>query len=68
MGAMEWKAGYDAGTEPYETPDLVKAYYKQNGRYPAFWSNPVVKDWIPGTGTIGGFLASVTVASSLFWH
>ena len=45
LTAMEWKAGYDAHAAPYVTPDAIKAYYRQNGRYPASWTNDVVKSW-----------------------
>ena len=45
LTAMEWEEEYDPAAAPYVTPDAVKAYYHQNGRDPAFWSNGVVQAW-----------------------
>jgi hypothetical protein len=45
LSAMEWKSQYDASAPAYVTPDVVKSWYKQNGRYPASWDDPVVKSW-----------------------
>ena len=49
MTAMEWKAKYDADAAPYVTPDVVKTYHQQNGRYPAKWDNDLVKAWFTET-------------------
>jgi hypothetical protein len=45
MSAMEWTDGYDANAATYITPDVVKAYYQNNGRYPSSWSSDEVKEW-----------------------
>lgn len=45
LTAMEWKERYDADAPPYITPDPVKAFYQQNGKYPASWTNSLVRDW-----------------------
>lgn len=45
LTAMEWKARYDADAAPYITPDPVKAFYQQNGRYPSSWTSSVVQSW-----------------------
>ena len=45
LTTMEWKDGYDADAPPYITPDPVKAFYRQNGKYPASWTNSLVQDW-----------------------
>ncbi len=51
MTAMEWKEGYDADAAPYMTPDVVKAYYQQNGRNPASWTNDIVRTWFTHPGS-----------------
>ena len=48
MSAMEWTSSYNASAAPYVTPNLVKSYYQQNGRYPASWTNPDVTAWFTG--------------------
>ena len=49
LTAMEWKEGYDPAAPPYVSPDAVKAYYQQNGRGPASWTNGVVQAWFTET-------------------
>ena len=51
LSAMEWKSQYDASAPAYVTPDVVKTWYKQNGRYPASWDDPVVKSWFIDAST-----------------
>jgi hypothetical protein len=53
LSAMEWKDQYDAAAAPYVTPDVVKAWYNEHGRYPATWSNATVEVWFTGTGPPG---------------
>ena len=45
LTAMEWKEEYNPAAALYVTPDAVKAYYQQNGRGPASWTNDVVQAW-----------------------
>lgn len=45
MTAMKWKANYDANAAPYVTPDVIKSYYRTNGRFPAVWDNKLVQSW-----------------------
>ena len=45
LSDMEWKDSYNASAGPYVTPDVVKNWYKQNGRYPTTWTDDVVKSW-----------------------
>lgn len=45
LSALEWKDQYDAVAAPYVTPDVVKAWYNEHGRYPASWSNATVEAW-----------------------
>ncbi|KAL6721484.1 hypothetical protein ACLMJK_000588 [Lecanora helva] len=49
LSSMEWREGYDADAAPYVTPTVIKNYYHENGRYPAVWSNPIIKDWFGPT-------------------
>ena len=51
MTAMEWKTMYDADAAPYVTPDVVKKYYQDNGRFPAKWDNDLVKAWFTRSET-----------------
>jgi hypothetical protein len=53
LSAMEWKDQYDAAAAPYVTPDVVKAWYTEHGRYPASWSNATVEAWFTGTAQPG---------------
>jgi hypothetical protein len=50
MSAMEWTDGYDPNGATYVTPDVVKEYYQNNGRYPASWSSDDVKGWFTVDG------------------
>ena len=52
LTAMQWKTSYDPNAAPYITPDAVKAYYAQNGRYPASWSKPVIGNWFTNPGPV----------------
>ncbi len=47
---MAWKSSYDASASPYITPDAVKSFYTQHGRYPAQWDSGVVEDWFKNPG------------------
>ena len=42
---MEWKSSYDPSAAAYVTPQLVKSYIQQNGKYPSTWANSVVEEW-----------------------
>ena len=46
---MRWKDSYDATTDPYATPQMVKDYYAHNPRYPAsLLENNVQRNWFTG--------------------
>ena len=50
LTAMRWKNGYDAATEAYETPSVVKSWYSANGRYPVRWDDPAIEQLMKGDG------------------
>ena len=43
LTAMQWSDSYDANAEPYKTPDVVKAWYRENGTSPATWDDPALE-------------------------
>lgn len=43
LTAMKWSDSYDANAEPYQTPDVVKAWYRENGSSPAKWDDPALQ-------------------------
>lgn len=51
---MEWKSSYDADAGPYVTPDSVKSYTQQNGRYPSEWEDHVIEEWFTNPGKSAG--------------
>ena len=53
LSAMEWKDQYDAAAAPYVTPDVVKAWYNEHGRFPVSWSTATVEAWFTGTAQSG---------------
>ena len=50
---MEWKSSYDADAGPYVSPNSVKSYSQQNGRYPSQWDDPTIEDWFTNPGKCG---------------
>ncbi|KAL9629853.1 MAG: hypothetical protein Q9204_005043 [Flavoplaca sp. TL-2023a] len=40
---MRWSDGYNADTEPYKTPAVVKAWYAANGPSTSTWDSPGVQ-------------------------
>ena len=44
LSAMEWKDSYDPSAPSYVTPQPIKDYIAENGRYPA-WSDPATESW-----------------------
>ena len=40
---MQWKDKYDADAPPYESPDVVKAWYRANGTATQDWDDPDVQ-------------------------
>lgn len=55
---MEWKDHYDPSAASYTTPQAMKGWYEQNGRYPSAWDDPVVQGWFTGTGDSSSWLFS----------
>lgn len=51
LSDMEWKSSYDADAAAYVTPQVVKSFVQQNGRYPNSWTNDVVEKWFTQPGT-----------------
>lgn len=47
----QWKSSYNASASEYVTPDIVRAYYAANRRYPAQWASPVVENWFKNPGS-----------------
>ena len=45
LSALEFTSKYDSSAAPYVTPEVVKSHIKENGQYPASWSDPVVQTW-----------------------
>lgn len=48
LSDMRWRRSYDPDLSPYTSPIAVKAWYRQNGRYPAVWDGPEVRALITG--------------------
>ena len=42
LTALQWKSSYDASAATYRTPDVVKAWYRENGTAPARWDDPAL--------------------------
>ena len=45
LTAMQWSDSYDTDAAPYQTPDVVKAWYRENGSSPAKWDDPALEDF-----------------------
>lgn len=51
LTAMQWSSSYDANAEPYQTPDVVKAWYAANGTSPTRWDDPAVQKFFERAST-----------------
>lgn len=51
LTAMQWSDSYDANAEPYQTPDVVKAWYRENGTSPAKWDDPALEGFFQKAST-----------------
>lgn len=51
LTAMQWQNEYNASADPYVTPEIVKTYYRERGRFPSSWSSPIVQHWFNRTAT-----------------
>ena len=49
---MAWKDHYDPSAGSYRTPQGLKDWYSQNGRYPSEWDDPTVQGWFTGIGAL----------------
>ncbi|KAI4098404.1 MAG: hypothetical protein LQ339_006459 [Xanthoria mediterranea] len=59
LTTMQWSDGYNADTEPYETPTVVKAWYAANGRSTRTWDRPATQRlFLQETSSTGGTGAS----------
>lgn len=45
LSVMKWKDSYDPGAAQYVTPDVVKAYYRDNDMTDFAWESELVKEW-----------------------
>jgi hypothetical protein len=45
LSTMEWGSSYDPSGAEYTTPQVVKQYIQNQGRYPSSWSDSTVEDW-----------------------
>ena len=59
MSDFEWKDQYNPSAAPYVTPNVVKSWYEQNGRYPTSWDDNTVKAWFTQTGAFVRFQKSI---------
>ena len=64
MTAMQWSDGYDANAQPYQTPDVVKAWYRENGSSPENWNSPVVQGFFEKASTTNPGSSAGTVSES----
>ena len=51
LTAMQWSDSYDANAGPYQTPDVVKAWYRENGTSPAKWDDPALESFFQKSST-----------------
>ena len=66
LSNMEWKDHYDPEAGPYRTPEAVKDWYRQNGRYPSQWNVSAVEGWFTRTGTSSSrYIPTIRVTCSV---
>ena len=53
LTAMQWSDSYDANAEPYQTPDVVKAWYRENGTSPVKWDDPALEGFFQKASVTG---------------
>ena len=64
MTEMQWSDKYDAGAAPYKTPEVVKAWYRENGSSPESWNNPDVRAFFEKASTTDAGSSSGTGSQS----
>lgn len=45
LSVLNWTTGFDPNAEKYVTPDVIKAFYRENGTFPATWTEEGMSAW-----------------------